>query len=115
LKEVAHIKNNMNQESYNKKESDNQTENSKPWLWKKGQSGNIMGRPKGKTMKEYAKDYLSRMTDEERDAWLEGIDKEIIWRLAEGNPHATTDVMSGGEKINQVLVKFIDEPEPKDN
>lgn len=100
--------------------SDNQIKNSKnedpkPWLWKKGQSGNIMGRPKGKTMKEYAKEYLSKMTDEERDAWLDGIDKETIWKLAEGNPHATSDVTSGGDKINQVLVKFIDEPEPKDN
>lgn len=26
------------------------------------------------------------MTDEERDAWLEGVPKEIIWRMAEGNP-----------------------------
>lgn len=65
--------------------SDNQNKNSlKPWLWKKGQSGNIMGRPKGKTMKEYAREYLERMTDEERDEWLEGIPKEKIWEMSEG-------------------------------
>lgn len=72
-------------------ETDNQTENSKPWLWKKGQSGNILGRPKGKTMKEWAKEYMERMTDEERDAFMEGIPKEIIWKMAEGNPHSTSD------------------------
>ena len=29
---------------------------------------------------------MERMTDEERDAFLEGIPKEVIWRMAEGNP-----------------------------
>lgn len=79
--------------------SDKQTNNSKPWLWKKGQSGNIMGRPKGKTMKEYAKQYLERMTDEERDAWLEGIPKDKIWEMSEGKARQDTDITSGGEKL----------------
>jgi hypothetical protein len=60
-------------------------------MWKKGQSGNIHGRPKGKTMKEWAKDYLSRMTDEERDEFMEGIPKEVVWKMSEGNPHSTED------------------------
>ena len=68
--------------------TDNQGQNRldaiKPYMWKKGQSGNILGRPKGKTMKEYARQYLERMTDDERDEWLEGIPKEKIWELAEG-------------------------------
>lgn len=89
-------------------ETDNQTQNSKPWLWKKGQSGNIMGRPKGKTMKEYVKQYLERMTDEERDTWLEGIPKEKIWEMAEDKAKQGTDITSGGEKLTPVLVKFID-------
>lgn len=73
-------------------ETDNQKENtSKPWLWKKGQSGNIMGRPKGKTMKEYAREYLERMTDEERDEWLEGIDKHKIWEMSEGKAKQDID------------------------
>lgn len=86
-------------------ETDNQNEN-KPWLWKKGQSGNLKGRPKGKTMKEWAKEYLMRMTDEERDEWLEGINKDIIWKMAEGNAHNTEDITSGGEKLPTPLLKI---------
>ncbi len=80
-------------------ETDNHKENSKPWLWKKGQSGNLAGRPKGKTMKEWAKDYLSRMTDEERDEFMHGIPKDIIWKMCEGNPDTKTDVTSAGKPI----------------
>lgn len=64
----------------------------KPFMWKKGQSGNIMGRPKGKTMKEYARQYLERMTDEERDEWLEGLNKDIVWQMAEGKAKQDTEI-----------------------
>lgn len=83
-------------------ESDKQIGNSaKPWLWKKGQSGNIMGRPKGKTMKEYARQYLERMTDEERDEWLEGIPKDKIWEMSEGKPKQDVDL--SGEITSKVI------------
>lgn len=74
-------------------------EHLKAYQWKKGQSGNIMGRPAGKSMKEYARQYLERMTDEERDEWMEGLDKELIWKMSEGNARQDTDVTSGGEKL----------------
>lgn len=81
-------------------EPDNQLNNSsKPWLWKKGQSGNLKGRPKGQTMKEYIKEYLSKMTDEERDEWLEGINKIELFKMAEGNPQTNTDITSNGKTI----------------
>lgn len=66
------------------KQGNNKVDAIRPYMWKKGQSGNIMGRPKTKTMKEYARQYLERMTDEERDEWFEGIDKQVIWEMGEG-------------------------------
>lgn len=104
-------------ETNNKNPTDNQIKNNKPWLWKKGQSGNIMGRPKGKTMKEYARDYLERMTDDERDEWLDGIPKEVIWQMGEGRPKQDTDIKSDGEKIvfvpSEVAVKLINTDDTK--
>lgn len=100
-------------------QSDKQIGNSnKPWLWKKGQSGNIMGRPKGKTMKEYAREYLERMTNEERDEWLEGIEKHKIWEMSEGKAESKTDLTSKGEKIvfmpREILDKYnLNESNPR--
>lgn len=85
-----------------KDKTEKQTDNKlKPWLWKKGQSGNIMGRPKGKTMKEFARQYLERMTDEERDAWLQGLNKDVIWEMAEGK--AKQDVNVEGQITSKVI------------
>lgn len=89
---------------------DNQSKNKvdaiRPFMWKKGQSGNILGRPKGKTMKEYVKEYLSKMTDDERDEWLEGIDKHKIWEMAEDKAASKTDVTSDGKALTINIVKF---------
>ena len=62
------------------------TEHLSSWMYKAGQSGNPNGRPKGKSLKEYTRDMLAKMTDEERERFMEGLPKETIWKMAEGNP-----------------------------
>jgi hypothetical protein len=57
-----------------------------PWQFKKGQSGNPLGRTPGKSMKKFAKEYLASLTDEERIKYFEGMNKADIWKMAEGNP-----------------------------
>ena len=74
-----------------------------PYLWKKGQSGNPNGRPKGKTLKEFAREYLMGLPDDEKVEYLASLPTDIVWKMAEGNPENKSDVTSNGESINFVL------------
>lgn len=83
-------------------ESEKQSENSRPWLYKKGQSGNPGGRPKGAvSMKTYVKNKLLAMTDEEREEFLAGLDKKTIWEMSEGKPKQ--DMELSGEVKSKII------------
>ena len=83
-------------------ESTEEQSNNKPWLYKKGQSGNPGGRPKGSIyMKQYIKNKMLAMTPEEREEYLEGIDKKTIWEMSEGKPKQDLEVQ--GEMITRII------------
>lgn len=79
----------------------------KKYAWKKGQSGNLKGRPPEKTLKEYTRAYLANMTDDERLEYLKTLDTDLIWKMAEGNPANNTDITSGGKPIQQITGMII--------
>lgn len=74
-----------------------------PYMFRPGQSGNPNGRPKGKTLKEYASDMLACMTDEERQEYFKGIPKEVIWKMAEGSPKLDTNAEVSGELTVKIV------------
>lgn len=64
---------------------------------------NLEGRPKGKTLKEFAREYLASLPDDKKIEYLGTLPKEIVWKMAEGNP--AQDTNHGGE----VTIKIVKE------
>lgn len=63
---------------------------------------NPNGRPKGTSMKEYARQWLLNMTPEAKDEWLSKLSPDLIWRMSEGNPRQDTDITTDGRPIVMV-------------
>ena len=72
-----------------------------------GNTANPDGRPKGKTLKEFAREYLMNQTDEEKLAFLNSLSKDIVWKMAEGNPHQSveTDITTAGLPFQIIVTK----------
>ena len=88
-----------------KKKPDNQQDKQQvpphllPYVFRPGQSGNPQGRPKGPTLKEWVRNKLMELDEEERVAFLKTVPRDVVWRMAEGNPATNADITSGGKPI----------------
>lgn len=92
----------MEQENSQENKRDKQTDKQfKPWLFKPGQSGNPAGRPKGPTLKEWVRNKLVEMSEEDRVEFLKYIPRDIIWKMAEGIPKA--DIELSGEVKSKIV------------
>ena len=60
--------------------------------FKKGMSGNLNGRPKGQSLKEYWRQRFQNMTDEEKIAFTDKVGADTVWKMAEGNPDSKSEV-----------------------
>jgi len=78
----------------------------KPTQFKPGQSGNPKGRPPGKSLKTWLREYFESLDDEGKMEFFKNVDPEMAWRMAEGNPQTNTDLTSKGKEIGVTAVNW---------
>jgi len=96
------------EEDRKQSENSNRASHLFPWQYKKGFSGNPSGRPAGKSLKQYTIEKLNAMTDEEREEFLEGIDKKVIWEMAEGRAKQESEIAIKELPIIQIAREIIE-------
>lgn len=105
-------------------ENQQKKQHKSPWLkeyeWKPGQSGNPAGRPVGKTLKVWAREFLEDLPDDKKLEFLREMEPDIVWRMAEGNPHQTQDTEVKGKVIVEISKESAEKndattPKPEDS
>lgn len=87
------------------------SEGTKRFWFTKGNPATGAGRPKGsKSLKEFAREYLMSLDDEGKKEFLDALPTDLIWRMAEGNPHSTENVTHTIAPTPIMKLSSIDKP-----
>jgi len=93
-----------------KSNNPNIAEDGKPFRWKKGQSGNLSGRPKCKTLSEAYKNILEAPVpnDPEGRTWAELIAEGQVRDAVRGNVNAAREIADRTEGKARQAIEFED-------
>jgi len=67
------------------------------------------GRPKGQSLKEFAREYLMTLPPEAKKEYLDKLPQDIVWKMAEGMPSQEQEV-KGNLSITVVKFNGTDDP-----
>lgn len=92
-------------------DDNSQEQNKKQYDWLKwyqfvkGKSWNPGWRPKGsKSLKVFVREYLEDLPEEEKIEFLKTLPSEVVWKMAEWNPHSSSDLTTGWDKIATYVI-----------